>query len=74
MRERNLLRELLPKLAPNQSLDPELVDFRRQTLRGGPRGLLEVVADYGAPHSDQGRRRSRGEVRGAAPARQAGSC
>ncbi len=41
----NLLSELLPKLAPGQSLDPELIEFRRQTLRGGPRGLLEAVAD-----------------------------
>ena len=41
----NLLRELLPKLAPGQSLDPKLVEFRRETLRGGPRGLVEAVAD-----------------------------
>jgi uncharacterized RDD family membrane protein YckC/energy-coupling factor transporter ATP-binding protein EcfA2 len=41
----NLLRELLPKLAPGKSLDPELIEFRRQTLRGGPRGLVEAVAD-----------------------------
>ena len=41
----NLLRELLPQLAPGQSLDPATVEFRRQTLRGGPRGLVETVAD-----------------------------
>lgn len=47
----NLLRELLPQLAPGQSLDPELIEFRRQTLRGGPRGLVEVVADSLLPES-----------------------
>jgi energy-coupling factor transporter ATP-binding protein EcfA2 len=41
----NLLRELLPQLAPGQSLDPATIEFRRQTLRGGPRGLIEAVAD-----------------------------
>ncbi|HEX3150477.1 MAG TPA: hypothetical protein VHR66_20530 [Gemmataceae bacterium] len=41
----NLLSALLPVLAPNQALEPATVEFRRQTLRGGPRGLVEVVAD-----------------------------
>ena len=41
----NLLHELLPQLAPGLSLDPKLKEFRRQTLRGGPRGLVEVAAD-----------------------------
>jgi WD40 repeat protein/energy-coupling factor transporter ATP-binding protein EcfA2 len=41
----NLLRELLPQVAPGQSLDSATIEFRRQTLRGGPRGLFEVVAD-----------------------------
>jgi Novel STAND NTPase 1/YARHG domain len=47
----NLLRELLPKLAPCQSLDPDIVEFRRRTLRGGPRGLVEAVADSLLPES-----------------------
>ena len=47
----NLLLELLPKLAPGQSLDPDIVEFRRQTLRGGPRGLVEAVADSLLPES-----------------------
>lgn len=47
----NLLRELLPKLAPCQLLDPEIVEFRRRTLRGGPRGLVEAVADSLLPES-----------------------
>ena len=47
----NLLSELLPQLAPGQSLDPELVEFRRQTLRGGPRGLIETVTDSMLPES-----------------------
>jgi energy-coupling factor transporter ATP-binding protein EcfA2 len=47
----NLLRELLPKLAPGQSLDPDIVEFRRRTLRGGPRGLVEAVADSLLPES-----------------------
>ena len=41
----NLLRELLPQVAPGQSLDSATIEFRRQTLRGGPRGLIEAVAD-----------------------------
>ena len=41
----NLLRELLPQVAPGQSLDSVTIEFRRQTLRGGPRGLIEAVAD-----------------------------
>ena len=45
----NLLSELLPQLAPGQSLDPDLIEFRRQTLRGGPRGLIETVADSMLP-------------------------
>jgi energy-coupling factor transporter ATP-binding protein EcfA2 len=47
----NLLTELLPQLAPDQALDPALVDFRRRTLRGGPRGMVEVVADSLLPES-----------------------
>ena len=41
----NLLRELLPTLALDQPLDPALVAFRSQTLRAGPRGLVEAIAD-----------------------------
>ena len=47
----NLLRELLPQLAPGQTLDPTLVEFRRHTLRGGPRGLVEAVGDSLLPEA-----------------------
>jgi len=47
----NLLHQLLPKLAPDQSLEPKLIKFRHQTLRGGPRGLMEAVNDSLLPES-----------------------
>ncbi|MGB8167665.1 MAG: RDD family protein [Chthoniobacteraceae bacterium] len=47
----NLLAALLPELTAGQALDEQVVEFRRQTVRGGPRGLVEAVTDALLPET-----------------------